>query len=207
MPDKTGPSPAGSGTPISYPTAPPAEIERILALRSHDPHATLGAHPSPRGIVVRAFRPGAAGIELLVEGEGPRSLVRSHPAGFFELVVEDRAETFPYRLRVSYPDGNVFTHRDPYSFLPTLGNFDEHLFNEGRHWNLYDKLGAHVQDYGTVRGVSFAVWAPNAGGVSVVGDFNSWDGRLHQMRRLGASGVWEIFVPDIGPGEIGRAHV
>jgi 1,4-alpha-glucan branching enzyme len=186
--------------PIAYPTAPIAEIERILALQAADPHATLGAHPTPRGVVVRAFRPDAASVELLIEDEPPRRLVKSHPAGFFELVVEDRIATFPYRLKLCYPDGNVFTELDPYAFLPTLGNFDEHLFNEGRHWNLYEKLGAHVQDYGSVHGVSFAVWAPNADGVSVVGSFNSWDGRLHQMRRLGLSGIWEIFIPDIGPG-------
>ncbi len=188
------------GLLITYPTASHDEIERILALQSPDPHATLGAHLTPHGVVVRAFRPDAASVELIVEGAEPRALVKSHPAGFFELVVTDRMELFPYRLKVSYPDDKDFTQLDPYAFLPSLGNFDEHLFNEGRHWNLYDKLGAHLQDYGSVRGVSFAVWAPNAGGVSVVGSFNSWDGRLHQMRRLGVSGIWEIFIPDIGTG-------
>jgi 1,4-alpha-glucan branching enzyme len=101
---------------------------------------------------------------------------------------------------VHYPGGNVFTLRDPYAFMPTLGSFDEHLFGEGRHWRLYEKLGAHGRNLGGVSGVSFAVWAPQAEGVSVVGDFNNWDGRLHQMRRLGVSGVWEIFIPDLGTG-------
>jgi 1,4-alpha-glucan branching enzyme len=187
--------------------APRAEVERILSLTSPDPHALLGAHPTPRGAVVRAFRPEAERVELIVEGESPREMARTHPAGLFELLLEGRSQLFPYLLRVFYPGGNVFTMRDPYAFLPTLGTFDEHLFGEGRHWRLYEKLGAHVRDLGGVRGVSFAVWAPNADGLSVVGDFNNWDGRLHQMRRLGASGVWEIFVPDIGPGALYKYEI
>ncbi|MBA3320448.1 MAG: 1,4-alpha-glucan branching protein GlgB, partial [Pyrinomonadaceae bacterium] len=129
-------------------------------------------------------------------------MTRTHPAGLFELLLADKVGTFPYRLRVSYPDGNVFTILDPYAFLPTLGNFDEHFFNEGRHTRLYEKLGAHVRRLGEVAGVSFAVWAPSAEGVSVVGDFNHWDGRLHMMRRLGVSGIWEIFIPDLRPGTL-----
>jgi 1,4-alpha-glucan branching enzyme len=183
-----------------YPTANREEIDRILSLTSPDPHAILGIHVISGGVVVRAFRPEAARAELIIENEAPREMVRSHPAGFFELHVDDRSASFAYRLRVFYPDGNVFTQPDAYAFLPSLSDFDEHLFNEGNHWELYRKLGAHVQDYGPVQGVSFAVWAPNADGVSVVGSFNNWDGRLHQMRRLGVSGIWEIFVPDIGPG-------
>jgi 1,4-alpha-glucan branching enzyme len=177
-----------------------AEVERLLALNSPDPHAVLGAHPTPRGVVIRALRPEAARVEVVPEGEGPREMNRVHTAGLFELLLEGRTQLFPYQLRVHYPDGNAFTLRDPYAFLPTLGSFDEHLFGEGRHWQVYEKLGAHVRDLGGVRGVSFAVWAPHADGLSVVGDFNNWDGRLHQMRRLGVSGVWELFVPDLQPG-------
>jgi 1,4-alpha-glucan branching enzyme len=184
-----------------------AEIERLLSLNSPDPHAVLGAHPTPRGVVVRALRPEAVRVEVVVEGEGPREMTRVHDAGLFELLLEGRTRLFPYLLRVHYPDGNVFTLRDPYAFMPTLGSFDEHLFGEGRHWQLYEKLGAHVRDLGGVRGVSFAVWAPHADGVSVVGDFNNWDGRLHQMRRLGVSGIWEIFIPDLGPGAIYKYEI
>ncbi|MFN2415312.1 MAG: 1,4-alpha-glucan branching protein GlgB [Pyrinomonadaceae bacterium] len=186
----------------AYPGVSRVELERLLALDSPDPHAILGAHPTPAGVAVRAYRPDAERVELMVEGEAPRELTRTHPAGFFEILLEGRAELFPYRLRSRYPGGAQFTHRDPYAFMPTLGSFDEHLFGEGRHWNLYEKLGAHPRDLGGVGGVSFAVWAPNADGVSVVGDFNSWDGRLHQMRRLGASGIWEIFIPDLGQGAL-----
>jgi 1,4-alpha-glucan branching enzyme len=189
------------------PTVGRAEFERLLALNSPDPHAILGAHPTARGVVVRAFRPEAERVELIVEGEGPREMSKIHRAGLFEILLEDRAQLFPYLLRVHYPRGGVFTLRDPYAFLPTLGSFDEHLFGEGRHWRLYEKLGAHVRQLGDVRGVSFAVWAPSAEGVSVVGDFNNWDGRLHQMRRLGVSGVWEIFVPDIGPGTLYKYEI
>jgi 1,4-alpha-glucan branching enzyme len=186
----------------AYPGVSRVELERLLALDSSDPHAVLGAHPTPAGVAVRAYRPDAERVELLVEGESPREMARTHPSGFFELLLEGRAELFPYRLRSQYPGGGLFTHRDPYAFLPTLDSLDEHLFGEGRHWRLYEKLGAHPRDLGGVSGVSFAVWAPNAGGVSVVGDFNNWDGRLHQMRRLGLSGIWEIFIPEVGQGAL-----
>jgi 1,4-alpha-glucan branching enzyme len=158
-------------------------------------------------VTVRVLRPEAERVELLVTGEPPREMVKTDDGGFFELLLQGRTETFPYQLRVHYPDGNSFTLRDPYAFLPTLGTFDEHLFGEGRHERLYDKLGAHVRQLGDVGGVSFAVWAPNASGVSVVGNFNNWDGRLHQMRVLGASGIWEIFIPDIGPGEVYKYEI
>jgi 1,4-alpha-glucan branching enzyme len=183
------------------------ELERLLSLTSNDPHAVLGAHPTARGVVVRALRPDAERVELIVEEEGPREMSKVHPAGLFEILLEGRSQLFPYLLRVFYPGGKDFTMRDPYAFMPTLGTFDEHLFGEGRHWRLYEKLGAHVRQLGSVRGVSFAVWAPSADGVSVVGDFNNWDGRLHQMRRLGVSGVWEIFVPDLGPGAIYKYEI
>ncbi|MBV9923779.1 MAG: 1,4-alpha-glucan branching protein GlgB [Acidobacteria bacterium] len=191
----------------AHPNVSRVELERLLALQSRDPHALLGAHPAAGGVAVRAYRPDAARVELLVDGESPREMSRTQAAGLFEILLEGRAELFPYQLRASYPGGGVYTHRDPYAFMPTLGSFDEHLFGEGRHWRLYDKLGAHVRNLGDVRGVSFAVWAPNADGVSVVGDFNSWDGRLHQMRQLGASGIWEIFIPDLGPGALYKYEI
>jgi 1,4-alpha-glucan branching enzyme len=190
-----------------YPTISKADAERLLSLYVGDPHALLGAHPTPRGVVVRAYRPDAARVELLIEEEGPREMVRVHAAGLFELLVEGRERLFPYRLRVTYPNGDAYTQRDPYAFLPTLTTFDEHLFNEGHHWRLYDKLGAHVRELGGVRGVAFAVWAPQADGVSVVGSFNSWDGRLHPMRKLGVSGIWELFVPDLEPGALYKYEI
>jgi 1,4-alpha-glucan branching enzyme len=190
-----------------YPTVSRDEVERLLSLYVSDPHALLGAHPTPRGAVVRAYRPDAARVELLIDGEEAREMVRVNAAGLFELLLEGRSQLFPYRLRTTYPGGDTYAGRDPYAFLPTVGTFDEHLFNEGRHWRIYDKLGAHVCEPGGVRGVSFAVWAPFADGVSVVGDFNSWDGRLHPMRKLGVSGIWELFIPDLGPGALYKYEI
>jgi 1,4-alpha-glucan branching enzyme len=207
MPDKSGASAKKEGAMSSFPTVRRAALERLLALQSPDPHAILGAHHTPHGVVVRAFRPDAERVEVIVEGESPREMSKMHTAGFFELLLEGRAQLFAYLLRVFYPGGSVFTMRDPYAFMPTVGSFDEHLFGEGRHWQLYEKLGAHLRNLGGVQGVSFAVWAPGADGVSVVGDFNNWDGRLHQMRRLGVSGTWEIFIPDLRPGAIYKYEI
>ena len=105
-----------------------------------------------------------------------------------------------YRLEVTYPGGSTFELDDPYTFLPTLGELDVHLAAEGLHERLYEKLGAHVREVDGVGGTAFAVWAPNARSVSVVGDFNNWDGRLHQMRTLGAAGIWELFLPGVEEG-------
>jgi 1,4-alpha-glucan branching enzyme len=182
-------------------SAPPAAVQRLVSLRLPDPHSLLGAHATPAGVVVRAFRPDAERVELLVKGvRKPFEMSRTHAAGLFEILFEGQTELFGYQLRAHYPGGHSYTHLDPYVFLPTVGTIDEHLFGEGRHEQIYEKLGSHVRAYGKVQGTSFAVWAPGAEGVSVVGDFNHWDGRLHQMRRLGASGVWEIFIPGVGAG-------
>ncbi len=160
-----------------------------------NPHGFLGAHPVEDGVVVRAYRPEAErvvalpmGVELAARGDG-----------LFEGVVTGASLPLDYRLEVSYPSG-TFTLRDPYSFLPTLGELDLHLAGEGRHEALYDRLGAHLREVEGVAGTAFAVWAPGARAVSVVGDFNGWDGRLNPMRALGASGIWELFVPGISDG-------
>ncbi len=179
-----------------------AELNRLLALKHRDPHRLLGAHESNGGVIFRAFRPNATKVEVVIGKKRPQPLVKTHEAGVFETVLPDLSGIPPYLFRVHYADGNIFTLRDPYSFLPTLGDLDLHLFGEGKHETVYEKLGAHVRKYGRVSGVSFAVWAPNAEGVSVVGDFNGWDGRLHQMRMLGGSGVWELFIPDLRPNTL-----
>src|SRR6267143_2942 len=207
-PSKAEPSADDSSSSALRPTLSDSEVERLLALVHRDPHSLLGAHPvGGGGVIVRAFRPDAEQVELLISDEPSRPLNRIHPAGLFELLLEDHHDTFSYQFRISYAAGNVFTLRDPYAFLPTLGSFDEHLFGEGRHERLYDKLGAHVRQMDDVPGVSFAVWAPSADGVSVVGNFNNWDGRLHQMRMLGASGIWEIFIPNISAGELYKYEI
>jgi 1,4-alpha-glucan branching enzyme len=162
-----------------------------------DPHSVLGAHPQNGGVVVRAYRPDAE--RVLVQPQGVEAELKD-PDGLWEALLPDAELPLEYRLEVSYPDGNTFTLRDPYAFMPTLGELDIHLAMEGRHEQLYERLGAHVREIDGVVGTAFAVWAPNARAVSVVGDFNTWDGRLHPMRSLGSSGIWELFVPDVEPG-------
>ncbi|MGH7932712.1 MAG: 1,4-alpha-glucan branching protein GlgB, partial [Candidatus Binataceae bacterium] len=178
----------------------PADVERLIKLEHSDPHSILGVHPGPGGMVVRAFRPGARHVSVLVEGSHPWRMGECHEAGLFEVALRDRRETFPYQLRVQYGNGDVVTTHDPYAFPPTLGDLDLHLWNQGRHERAWEKLGAHMLELNGVAGVAFAVWAPNARGVSVVGDFNNWDGRPHMMRTLGSSGIWELFIPELEPG-------
>jgi len=192
---------------LTAPTVARAELNAFLRLKHGDPHAILGAHHFNGGVVIRAFRPDAEKIEVLSGRKQPLPMTMTHPAGLFEILLPDLAEIPTYRFRVYYAKDRVFTLRDPYSYLPTLGDLDLHLFAEGKHESIYEKLGAHVLKLGSIRGVSFAVWAPTAEGVSVVGDFNGWDGRLHQMRRIGVSGVWELFVPDLGPGALYKFEI
>jgi 1,4-alpha-glucan branching enzyme len=162
-----------------------------------NPHAVLGAHEAKDGVVVRAYRPEAVGVRI--QPAGVEAELKD-PAGLWEALLPTASLPLDYELEVSYADGNTFTVRDPYSFLPTLGELDLHLAMEGRHENLYERLGAHVREIDGVTGTAFAVWAPNARSVAVVGDFNSWDGRLHPMRSLGESGIWELFVPGVEQG-------
>jgi 1,4-alpha-glucan branching enzyme len=178
-----------------------SDLERILSRDHAEPHAFLGAHPHNGGAVVRAYRPGADKVVVHVAGDGQVELEKAHPDGVFEGEVEGATVPFDYELQVDFPDGNSYTVQDSYRFAPTIGELDLHLVGEGRHEELYEKLGAHVREHEGVTGTAFAVWAPSARSVSVVGDFNSWDGRLHPMRSLGSSGVWELFVPGVGDGQ------
>src|SRR6185436_10258394 len=129
------------------------------------------------------------------------------PSGLWEALLPKARLPLEYELEVEYPDGNTFTVRDPYSFLPTLGELDLHLALEGRHEELWERLGAHVREIDGVVGTAFAVWAPAAKAVSVVGDFNFWDGRLHPMRTLGSSGIWELFLPGVGHGAVYKYEI
>ena len=173
-------------------------IERLVSGELRDPHSVLGRHPGKEGTTFRAYRPEAENVRVLVGGNVAAKLEKVHPSGVFEGIADDTVED--YELEVTYPGGSTFTLRDPYAFLPTLGDLDLHLLGEGRHERLWEKLGAHCRSIDGIAGVSFAVWAPNARGVRVIGEFNSWDGRLHPMRSLGSSGIWELFIPDIGDG-------
>jgi 1,4-alpha-glucan branching enzyme len=177
-----------------------SELDALVRREHANPHAVLGAHPQDGGVVIRALRPAACAITAELDGGIELALDQIHPGGVFEGFVEGAELPLRYRLRIDYGDAGTFTIEDPYAFLPTLGELDQYLIGEGRHEQLYEKLGAHVVEQQGVPGTAFAVWAPAARAVSVVGDFNSWDGRLHAMRTLGSSGVWELFVPGIEPG-------
>ena len=173
------------------------DVRRLLDGTHHDPHSVLGMHPSATTTVVRAFRPDATAASLALPGR-VLPMERTDEAGLFEAVIDTPALD-GYRLRFSSP-----THEweidDPYRFLPTLGELDLHLIGEGAHRRLWERLGSRVIDHQGVRGTAFAVWAPNARGVSMVSDTNGWDDRVLPMRALGASGVWELFVPNVGEG-------
>jgi 1,4-alpha-glucan branching enzyme len=177
------------------------DVDLLVEGRLADPHHLLGAHPHDGGMVVRAWRPEARAVIARPVGGEPVELELRHPAGLFEGFVPDADAPLSYELEVSYPDGNTFTLRDPYAFPPTLGELDLHLAGEGSHERIYERLGAHPHELDGVTGTAFAVWAPNASAAAVVGDFNGWDGRLNPMRSLGASGIWELFVPGVGDGE------
>jgi 1,4-alpha-glucan branching enzyme len=162
-----------------------------------DPHGILGAHEADAGgVVVRTYRPEAKSVR--VQPAGVAATLKD-PAGLWEALLPKAKLPLEYELEVEYVDG-TFTVRDPYAFLPTLGDLDLHLLREGQLEQLYEKLGAHVREIDGVVGTAFAVWAPNARSVAVVGDFNSWDGRLNPMRSLGSSGIWELFIPGIEEG-------
>jgi 1,4-alpha-glucan branching enzyme len=171
-------------------------LERLLSGAEHDPHGVLGVHPQGEHSVVRTLRPHADAVTL-VHGRKRLAMSRIHDAGVFAVAVP--GQVGDYRLEVHY-GANVHEVDDPYRWLPTLGDMDLHLISEGRHERLWEVLGAHVRTYGSTTGTSFAVWAPSARGVRVVGDFDGWTGQATPMRSLGSSGVWELFLPGVGPG-------
>jgi 1,4-alpha-glucan branching enzyme len=175
-------------------------IRELLALRSGDPHTLLGAHLGQAEVFFRVLRPDARRVEVITATTRLPLIARKDFPGIFEGRLPGATAVPEYQLEVHYPSGDTFTLKDPYAFLPTLGEHDLHFVGEGTHRRLWDRLGAHPMHHQGVAGTAFAVWAPNADGVSVVGDFNSWDGRLHPMRSMGSSGIWELFVPEVGEG-------
>jgi 1,4-alpha-glucan branching enzyme len=172
------------------------EIERLVAGEHHDPHSVLGLHPGPDGVTIRALRPLAASVTAVLP-DGTRHRMEHRHQGVFEVTIPESPGTVPeYLLEVRYATGEPQVQDDPYRHLPSVSEFDLHLIGEGRHEQLWQALGARAAETGT----AFAVWAPNARGVRVTGDFNFWDGRSHPMRSLGGAGVWELFVPGVAPG-------
>jgi 1,4-alpha-glucan branching enzyme len=187
------------------------DLKRILEGRHHDPHSVLGMHPisdkSPSGVVVRAFLRQAVSCEVVdLQSNQRYPMQKVNDAGFFEVNIPGR-EFFNYRLRIEQSNGEIRQFYDPYRFLPTIDEKGLYFFAEGNDRRPYAKLGSHVRMVDGVQGVAFAVWAPSAKRVSVVGDFNQWDGRFHPMRALGASGVWELFIPGLTEGQLYKYEV
>jgi 1,4-alpha-glucan branching enzyme len=195
------------------PTPSPEVSGAITALvqgRHQQPHDLLGQHLEPGGLRLRVLKPLAQSVRVRFE-DGEELDLAHEAEGVWTAVRTDATRTMDYRLLVAWADGIEHLHDDPYRFAPTLGEVDLHLVNEGRHEQLWTVLGARLHEYdgpmGNVRGVSFAVWAPRAKAVRVIGDFNDWDGRIHPMRLIGSSGVWELFVPDVGVGHIYKYEI
>jgi 1,4-alpha-glucan branching enzyme len=197
------------------------DIELIARGEDSDPFAVLGPHwteqDGKKSLAIRVFRPNAAEVSVLWGKKAePHRAVRRHPEGVFEAQIpasatgKSQSEAVApgaYRLQIRFSDGNVFETFDLYAFPPVLTEYDLYLSGEGTHYQKYEKLGAHVREVAGVRGVHFGVWAPNARRVSVVGNFNFWDGRVHPMRHRGSSGIWEIFIPGLDEGEVYKFEI
>jgi 1,4-alpha-glucan branching enzyme len=181
-----------------------AEVAALVAASHGDPFAVLGLHADAQGkLWLRALLPGAAGVAVIDAASGKRAaeLALRDPAGLWEGPIARRRKRFDYRLQVQWSAGGEGLYADAYAYGPLVADDDLHFFGEGTHLRPHTFLGAHPMTVGEVAGVRFAVWAPNARRVSVVGDFNGWDGRRHPMRSRGGGGVWEIFVPHVAAGE------
>jgi 1,4-alpha-glucan branching enzyme len=191
----------------------PEQLQRILTAQEWDPFSVLGPHRESDGKVehirIRAFLPDAAEVACLPHQQhgDPLPMKLVAPDGLFEAVFPGKALDPTYLFRVTTTQGNTFQQYDPYAFSPVLSEFDLHLFGEGKLYKAYDKLGAHCCTHEGIQGVNFVVWAPNGKRVSVVGAFNGWDGRRHPMRSRGGVGIWELFIPGIGEGEIYKYEI
>ncbi|MBR2089011.1 MAG: 1,4-alpha-glucan branching protein GlgB [Fibrobacter sp.] len=187
-------------------------MQAIWDFKTKDPFSILGIHPleTDKGIktVIRTYQPQASFVRgETCDGSEEFDFVKLGNTGFFEAILDMEFEPFFYKLIIKQDDGNEYAVVDPYAFMPVLSEFDRHLISTGTHYELYRKLGANIIEHQGFKGIHFAVWAPNANAVSVVGNFNSWDGRRHQMRMLGSSGIWEIFIPNLGEGELYRFEI
>jgi 1,4-alpha-glucan branching enzyme len=184
------------------------DADALAAGELADPHALLGAHgDGAGGSIVRLWRPGAEHVAISVAGGLDYGCELIHPAGVWAAHVDGRQPPFAYDVMTRYPDGVEVTAPDGYRFPPTVGDIDIHLAGEGRHEEIYERLGAHLREIDGVTGTAFAVWAPAAKAVSVVGDFNAWDGRLHPLRSLGSSGIWEVFLPGVDAGALYKFEI
>ncbi len=178
-------------------------LDQLVQGHHWDPLAILGAHPMTQGnsptVAIRCFLPEAKTVALLLSERDRPSvpMTRLHEAGLFEAIVQGPLSASPYRFRITNYEGQVSERHDPYGFPPLLTDFELHLFAEGTFFKAYETMGAHLRTVQGIDGVHFVVWAPNAARVSVVGDFNRWDGRRHPMTSRGATGLWELFIPEL----------
>ena len=188
-------------------------IEALVQGKHSDPFAILGPHvfqqKAESGVAIRVFLPEVEKVTVVPQEGGlpAQPMTRIHPDGLFEAVFAGRQEVFPYRLRWTKAGGTETEIEDPYRFPSTLSDYDLYLLGEGAHFRVYEKLGPHVVSLEGVPGVRFGVWAPNARRVSLVGDFNGWDGRVHPMRLHPGNGIWEIFIPGLGEGTLYKFEV
>jgi 1,4-alpha-glucan branching enzyme len=197
------------------------ELDTIVAATHSEPFQVLGPHWVERNgkpvLAIRVLYPGAREVHVLWRhGPVPFPANRIHPDGLFEAILPTEAPGLipgqsvhpsSYRLEITFADGTRVHKLDPYAFPPLLSDYDLHLLSEGTHYLNYEKLGAHVREVEGVKGIAFAVWAPNGRRVSVVGEFNAWDGRVHAMRSRGSSGVWEIFLPGLADGTLYKFEI
>ena len=184
-------------------------IEAVITGNHTNPHEVLGMHILDGNAFICVYMPNAANVEVISESKkGTYYLMnKKDERGIFTLVFENQPEVFQYKLRITTNTGNTYETYDPYSFWPTISDYDLYLFNQGNHHRIYERLGAHIREIDGVYGASFCVWAPKAKRVSVVGEFNQWDGRRHQMRMMGSSGVWEVFIPGIKKNDIYKYEI
>lgn len=184
----------------------PSIIEAIVGGYHGAPFDVLGPHLENGDLIIRAFRPNAAAITVVSKSKRT-PMDRIHEDGLFEAVIPNRKKVTPYQLEYEFSGGATQLYEDSYAFPPMLSEFDSHLMAEGTHLHIYEQLGAHIRELNGIQGVLFAVWAPNALRVSVVGNFNEWDGRRHPMRLHHSNGIWELFIPGLGEGEVYKYEI
>jgi 1,4-alpha-glucan branching enzyme len=182
-------------------------VRAIVKAQHYAPFEVLGPHRTEAGFCIRAMQPHAVKVEAVETASGAAyALACVHQGGLFEVTLPGR-EPFAYRLRMTRADGTGWEVADPYACPLQITEFDQHLFSEGTHYRTYEKMGAHPMTLAGEAGVHFAVWAPNAARVSVVGDFNRWDGRCHMMQSRGSSGLWELFIPGLKVGDLYKFEI
>lgn len=185
------------------------EMEAVISGDHGNVFAVLGIHrdKGSKNVFIRAYLPNTNSVELLDENNNSLgAMTKLDNRGFYQINL-GAIENFRYKFKITNDQNNVYIKEDTYRFLPTIGDIDEYLFAEGNHHDIYKKLGAHVMEMNGVKGVGFAVWAPNAKRVSVVGNFNNWDGRVDVMRKHLNCGIWDIFIPEIGEGEVYKYEI